>query len=207
MSALAARFAAEGRLHIDNFLAPDGAEGLHALLRASAEWRRVFNQGDRVFELDRDAQAQLTPEKRSALEQAIHNNARYDFQYAYEVIRVVDAKRAGASAMTCFPLRHFLELTRGDQRLSYDHGGADHRLRGRSSHRVRPRPFPHSARRRGGGKAALRRLCLRTNPRWRTEWGGLLLFTETMSLYPARGVQPSTALTCFAFHKHTASVG
>jgi hypothetical protein len=52
-AALAARFAAEGRVRIADFLTADSAEALRAHLRAREDWVQVVNSGARVFDLDR----------------------------------------------------------------------------------------------------------------------------------------------------------
>ncbi len=177
MSALAARFAADGRLRIDNFLAPDGADRLHALLRASEEWRLIFNQSDKVFELDRDAQAQLSPEKRSALEQAIQDNARYDFQYAYEVIRIADGKRARrergdllsnfASFLNSPKAIDAFRTITGEQSIAFADAQAT---------AYGPGHFLTAHDDEVAGKQRHAAYVFGLTPRWRTEWGGLLLF-------------------------------
>lgn len=93
VAGLALRFRAEGRLHIENFLAPAGAIRLHRFLKGSRDWRLIINQGEKLFELDRAAQASLSSEARVALDRAVHAAARYDFQYMYESIRVPDDEK------------------------------------------------------------------------------------------------------------------
>ena len=88
--AIAREFARSGRVHIDEFLDPPSAERLHRFLKASSDWRLIVNQDEKVFDLDRKAQAALTAEARAKLEQAVHAAARYGFQFMFESIRVPD---------------------------------------------------------------------------------------------------------------------
>jgi SM-20-related protein len=89
-SALARRFAGNGRVRIQPFLSEAAAAEIHAAMAARTDWRQVINSGDKVFELDRSVRAQMTAEQRAALEQAVANGARDGFQYRYESIRLPD---------------------------------------------------------------------------------------------------------------------
>ncbi len=60
--ALAHAYAAARRLHVPDFLHPDDAARLHQSLRTRGDWRLVVNQGERSFDLDRAAQAALSPD-------------------------------------------------------------------------------------------------------------------------------------------------
>ncbi len=105
---LAEEYRCTGRLHIPEFLAREDAERLYRFLKASDGWRLIVNQGDRLFELDRDAQAALSPERRRKLDRAVHAAARHGFQYLYESIRVPDEDAArAATATTSIPSRAF----------------------------------------------------------------------------------------------------
>ena len=112
-SALRARYAAEGIVQIASFL-PDGqAETLQGQLRQRADWIRLFNEGGKLFELDRAAQATLDSGQRQDLDDAIYAGARSGFQYRYETIRVPDdqdARRASADPLA----RLALDLSGGD---------------------------------------------------------------------------------------------
>lgn len=86
-------FATKGRIHIPDFLAESEATELLSFLVNSEVWKLVVNSGDKVFELDRRQQANLAAQEKQQLEQAVHAQARYGFQYCYESIRVPDADR------------------------------------------------------------------------------------------------------------------
>lgn len=165
-----------GRLHIPGFLHPDDATLLHQSLKGRQDWRLVLNQGKKSFDLDRAAQAALTPEKKGQLTDAVHAEARYGFQYLYESIRVPDApeQRAGDDPLIAFarfmssdPVRERLRSVTGRpgidfadaQATAYSPGhfltGHDDEVAGKNRHAA---------------------YVFNLNPVWRPEWGGLLLF-------------------------------
>jgi SM-20-related protein len=174
---LALKYAATGRLHIPDFLLPEDAERLHRFLRASADWRLVINQGDKLFELDREAQGALTAEAQAKLQQAIHAAARYEFQYYFETIRVPDDEQARRSTPTPLNLfasflssREVLDLLRqvtacsaidfaDAQATAY---GLGHFLTAHDDEV--PNKNRHAA------------YVFNLTPQWRIDWGGLLAF-------------------------------
>ena len=197
--ALAARFRAAGRLHIPDVLDPEGAARLHGLLRASHEWRLVLNQGDKVFELDRAAQAALDLTARARLEAAVHAAARYDFQYMFESIRVPDedeARRQRGDGLADFArflsspetvalLRHITGRPAIDfadaQATAY---GLGHFL---SAHDDAV-----------AGKNRQAAYVYGLSPAWRPEWGGLLLFHGADGHIEEAYVPMFNSLTLFA---------
>ncbi|HEY0147827.1 MAG TPA: 2OG-Fe(II) oxygenase family protein [Allosphingosinicella sp.] len=174
---LAGRFAATGRLHVADFLAPEDAERLHAYLRASQDWRLVVNQAEKLFELDRAAQAALTSEARGRLTAAVHAAARYGFQYQYESIRVPDEEEARLAAPD--PLNLFaaflsspavIDLLRritGCEGIQFADAqatayGLGHFLTAHDDEVA--------------GKNRFAAYVFNLTPRWRIDWGGLLAF-------------------------------
>ncbi len=177
ISALASRFAQNGRLQIANFLAGETAASLHALLRERMDWRQVLNSSERIVELDRDARAMMSAQQHAALDDAIYAAARTGFQYRYETIRVPDeeeARRVSDDPLAAFASwlssgepRAFLRTVTGSagiafadaQATAYGPGdfltGHDDAVAGRNRHAA---------------------YVLSLNPVWRTEWGGLLVF-------------------------------
>lgn len=172
---LAAGFRRAGRVHVREFLVREDAERLYLFLKGSDAWRLIVNQGDKLFELDRAAQAALTPERMREFEQAVHAAARYGFQYLYETIRVPneDGERGAIED----PLHEFarflsspavLELfatigVRADfadaQATAY---GLGHFL---SAHDDQV-----------AGKYRRAAYVYNLTPKWRPDWGGLLMF-------------------------------
>lgn len=171
------RFARDGRALIPDVLAPDVAEWLHASFRNRTDWRQVMNSGNKVMELDRAAQAALTPEQRAALDTACHAGARYGFQYRFETIRVPDedaARAASDDPLAAFARwwsggepRAFLRAVTGEDAIAFaDAQGTAYA----------PGDFLTGHDDAVEGKGRLAAYVLGLTPRWRLEWGGLLLF-------------------------------
>lgn len=174
---LAKRYREKRRLHISDVLHGEDAEYLYRSLRESNDWRLVINQGNKLFELDRAAQAALSPEQRTALDHAIYKSARTDFQYQYETIRVPDGRferQSQDSILSRFaqflssdPAIAFLKTVTGENDVSFADAqatayGPGHFLT-RHDDAVE-------------GKSRRAAYVFNITPVWRTEWGGVLLF-------------------------------
>ena len=174
---LASQYRNRGRLHIPQFLHRDDADCLYRSLREANDWKLVINQGEKLFEADRSAQASLSPEQRKRLDQAIYRSARHNFQFQYETIRVPDGKRERneeesalnhfARFMCSAPLISFMKFVTGDKDIGYADAqatayGAGHFLTG------------HDDAVQGKNRRAA--YVFNLTPVWRIEWGGLLLF-------------------------------
>ena len=165
------------RLHIADFLHPDDAERLYRSLRKSDAWKLVINQGEKLFELDRTAQAALSPEQSKALDEAVYKAARYDFQYRYETIRVPDGKlqrEEDPSALNRFAqflssqqVISFLTAVTGEEDIEYADAQAT---------AYGPGHFLTQHDDAFEGKQRRAAYVFNLTPVWRVEWGGLLLF-------------------------------
>ena len=175
--ALARQFSEKGKVSIEPFLEVDQAEKLHHALRDRADWRQViYGSGDKIFELDREAQAGLSEDQRESLNQAVYAQARNGFQYRYETLRVPDEaeERAAsddilcrfASFMSGGTARDFLRKVIDDQRVQF----ADAQATAYS-----PGDFLTSHDDDVAGKNRSAAYVLSLNPVWRIEWGGLFL--------------------------------
>lgn len=174
---LAKQYREKRRLHIPDFLENEDADCLYKSLREANDWKLVINQGEKLFELDRRAQADLSSEQRYDLDQAIYKSARYDFQFQYETIRVPDGKRErqkDQSALNRFaqflssePVISFMKTVTGEKDIQYADAqatayGLGHFLNG------------HDDAVQGRNRRAA--YVFNLTPVWRIEWGGLLLF-------------------------------
>ena len=174
---LARQFASSGRLHIPAFLAVEDAARLHQHLRNADGWRLIVNQGEKLFELERAAQESLTDEARRALVDAVHAAARNEFQFMYEAIRVPDdaAERAAksdelsafATFLSSAEVVSLLRRITGCEEIDFADAqatayGLGHFL---TSHDDDVE-----------GKRRHAAYVFNLTPRWRTDWGGLLLF-------------------------------
>lgn len=194
---LAETFARSGRLHIPEFLVPEDAERLRAFLKASSDWHLIVNQGDRLFELDRDAQAALTPARKQALEQAVHAAARYGFQYLYESIRVPDDDAARAAAGD--PLNDFARFLSSDEVLDlFGAIGVDADFADAQATAYGLGHFLSAHDDAVEGKHRKAAYVFNLTPKWRPDWGGLLMFHREDG-HIAEALTPSfNALNLFA---------
>lgn len=204
---LAKAYADAGRLHVPGFLHPDDAALLHHSLRTRQDWRLVVSQGERSFDLDREAQAALSPEQRRQLEQAVHAEARYGFQYLYESVRVPDdpAQRLGGDPLLAFArfmssprVLEFLRLVTRQPAIDFADAqatayGLGHFLTAHDDEV--PGKNRHAA------------YVFNLTPRWRVDWGGLLLF-EGADGHVEQGFTPTfNALNLFTVPQpHSVSV-
>ncbi len=174
---LATQFRDKGRVHVADFLAGDGAERLRAQLRGREDWRLVINQGDKLFELDRPAQAQLSAAQAEQLEEAVNQAARRGFQFRFETIRVPDAERdRAADASLLAQLALFLSSDPVLALLRAVTGREDLRFADAQATAYGPRHFLTAHDDEVAGKSRAAAYVLNLTPEWRADWGGLLMF-------------------------------
>lgn len=173
---LAAEFAAKGRLHVGNLLAGDGAGRLLAHLRARDDWTLVINQGEKLFELNRQAQAAMTAEARAQLDQAVYKGARHGFQFRYETVRIPDEKSARRADDLLHALADFLNSAETLSFLRHIVGHPDIDLADAQATAYGPGDFLTEHDDEVAGKSRRAAYVLGLTPNWRIDWGGLLQF-------------------------------
>jgi Rps23 Pro-64 3,4-dihydroxylase Tpa1-like proline 4-hydroxylase len=205
---LASVYRKEGRIHIPDLLEADNAHQLHRSLKAESRWKLVFNQGDRLFELDRAAQAALSSEQKGQLDSAIHHSARYGFQYCYETIRVPDepAERERsntlldqfASFLSSSAMLSFLGIITGEDRVNFADAQAT---------AYAPGHFLTAHDDEVSGKNRAAAYVYNLTPTWRVDWGGLLQF-EGDDGHVSRAFTPAlNALNLFSVpQRHSVSI-
>jgi len=150
---------------------------LHANLRARDDWRQVVNSGDKVFDLDRATRAKMTPAQIAALDASVHAGAREGFQYRFESIRVPDDAAARADSDDVLAaLATFLSGDEARDLLRTVTGHADIAFADAQATAFSPGDFLTGHDDEVAGKGRRAAYVLGLNPRWRIEWGGLLLF-------------------------------
>jgi len=177
--ALAAEFAARGRIRIHGFLADPVPALLHAELRRREDWRQLVNSGDKLFELDRATRAAMSAEQAQALEAAVQAGARSGFQYRYETLRLTDGDGGGNPGdpelsaftrwMSAGAARDRLRQLTGVDAIDFADGQAT---------AYAPGDFLTGHTDEVPGKHRHAAYVFGLTPQWRTEWGGLLLFHE-----------------------------
>ena len=114
---LARAYGEQDRLHIPDFLEAGDAEHLLAALQASADWKLILNQGDRIVELDRRMQAGLSPEQKMRMNAAVLGAAQHGFQYRYETIKAPHADADRSANPT--PLNAFARFMSSEEVLAF----------------------------------------------------------------------------------------
>lgn len=174
--ALAREYAASGRIRIHDLLVPDGLPELYYHLDEREDWWHLINTPDGVIELDRAARAAMSAEEKAALDARVFEQAQLGFQYRYEGLRVPGDGEAApkddpltefAELMSSEPMLDMLRAVTGYSELSFTDGhatayGPGDFLTGHDDDVV--------------GKDRLAAYVYGLTPRWRLEWGGLLLF-------------------------------
>lgn len=173
---LTEQYQAEGIVRIGSFLPDEHAADLHRELRARTDWKQIFNSGDKLFELGRDTQEEIDPQRRAELNDAIYAGARAGFQYRFETIRIPDeevARRASDDSLA----RLALHLSGGEVRdlLREITGEPAVRFADLQATAYSPGDFLTGHDDQFVGKNRLAAYVLGLTPVWRIEWGGLLI--------------------------------
>lgn len=173
--ALRQDFAQHGRVEISNLLVDGQAEALREELIARDDWKLVLNAGDNVYEISRPDLARLDSARRRDLDRLVIDAARNGFQYRYEAIRIPDRGDAGSSD----PLARFVAFLSSPEVIGRLNGllgngtatFADGQATsyGEGHFLTRHDDDVHGKRRQAAYVFSL-------VPRWRPEWGGLLMF-------------------------------
>jgi Rps23 Pro-64 3,4-dihydroxylase Tpa1-like proline 4-hydroxylase len=175
---LAEIYASKGRVRIQRLLEYDGVAAFYHHLNSRDDWWHLINTPDGVIELDRDTRAALSPERAAEIEALVREGARSGFQYRYEGLRVPnDAAELAAAAedplgefarlMSSEPMLEMLRGVTGCGELAFTDGhatayGPGDFLTGHDDNVV--------------GKNRLAAYVFGMTPKWRPEYGGLLLF-------------------------------
>ncbi len=173
----ARQFAQSGRIHIPSFLKQEQAERLFRHLREREDWRLVINQGEKLFEMDRAAQAALSEEQLAQLDTAVYQRARREFQFRYETVRVPDssAKRA-ADATPLVAFARFLSSPAALGFLRAVTGCSNICFADAQATAYGPHHFLTAHDDDVAGKNRIAAYVFNLTPEWRADWGGLLMF-------------------------------
>lgn len=178
-------YAERGWAQIDGFLAEDSAALLERHLRSREDWRLHLNQGEKLFELDRQTQQAMPDEKQRLLDAAVYRNAAEEFQFRFEGIRVPDDRKS----LGYTPLDRFSRLLNSDSvldRLRRLTGASDIDFADAQATLYSAGHFLTTHDDDVAGKGRRAAYVYSLNPRWRVDWGGLLHMLD--------GSGPATAL-------------
>ena len=177
---LAADFAANGRVQIRDFLVDEDAAALHSEMRRREDWLQIVNSGDKVFDLDRSTRGGMSREQLEALDQAVYAGAREGFQHRYEAIRISDSESEREGSDDLFA-RFALWLSGGEARdfLREVIGRTELDFADAQATAYAPGDFLTGHDDAVEGKNRLAAYVFGLTPKWRAEWGGLLLFHDS----------------------------
>ena len=179
---LAARFRESGRLQILDFLAADPARKLYDVLAASPDWKLAINKGEEILHFDEAAIAAWPPERQATLNRAVAMGGRYGFQFRYETIRLPkESDNTGSEAIAALQeLTHFLSAPEMVAFMRTLTGAADIAFADAHASRYKPGHFltTHDDKSDTMGRRAA--YVLNLTPKWRPDWGGMLLFYDNL---------------------------
>jgi Rps23 Pro-64 3,4-dihydroxylase Tpa1-like proline 4-hydroxylase len=195
---LAGAFRERGRLHIPDFLTVADAEQLLASLEESDAWTLVMNQGDKLLELDRRLQADISPQKQAQVDEAVYAAAQRGFQFRYENIRVPhsDAERAAEpSALNSFA--RFLSNEKTLSILRRITGAADISFADARATSYGPGHFLTTHDDDAPDQSRRVAYVFNLTKQWNVDWGGLLTFHDHGSMIAESFIPAFNALNLF----------
>lgn len=178
-AAYAKVFKTYGRIHIPDLWTPESARFVHDTLSNKTEYNTVFNSIDKVFDLTDEAWSKMNPGELAQLTASIHAGAAERFQFLYQSHRMTeqgepysDEAHPLASVSTFLrgaPFLNFVRKVTGQGAIAFADAQA---TRYRAGHFLTTHTDDV------GGKNRLAAYVINMTPRWRTDWGGLLLFSD-----------------------------
>jgi Rps23 Pro-64 3,4-dihydroxylase Tpa1-like proline 4-hydroxylase len=93
---LRSAFRTAGRLHIPDFLDPEGAEALHHHLLQEVEWSYFLFSRNHLWEVPPEKRSLYSPEQDRALAELAHSAGREGYAFLYETNRLTTRRDDGA---------------------------------------------------------------------------------------------------------------
>jgi SM-20-related protein len=179
IAALSQAFNADGHVSITNFLADDGAQQLHAALSGRQDWAWAVNAGEHVYDIGAEARSAMTAEQLTNLDKRVCSAARDGFQFRFSSIRIPDPVserrpdddiiHAFAEFMRSKAVLDFLRAVSGKSEICFADAQAT---------AYHPGDFLTGHDDDVDGKNRELAYVMVLTPKWRVEWGGLLLFHD-----------------------------
>lgn len=163
------------RLQIVNFLEDGAARLLHRALAESVEWRLTVNRGEQVLDYSREAYEALSNEQKVLLQRGVVAGGRAGFQFCYHTIRTAHDGSPDA------PLARFQDFMGSAAVLDLMRevtGAADIATADAHASRYGPGQFLTTHDDRNPERQRRAAYVLNLTPKWRPDWGGLLLFYD-----------------------------
>jgi SM-20-related protein len=204
---LAAAFDRDRRVRVHHLLVEEGLADLYWSLADREDWWHLINTPDGVVELDGEARAALDENRRTEIEAIAAEGLRSGFQYRYHGLRVPrtddDARAADPLAafsrlMASAAMVDLLRAITGFDGLAFTDGHAT---------AYGPGDFLTGHDDEVAGKDRIAAYVFGLTPRWRLEWGGLLLFHGDDEASVAGQVPRFNTLDLFAVpQRHSVSM-
>jgi Rps23 Pro-64 3,4-dihydroxylase Tpa1-like proline 4-hydroxylase len=179
VDALARVYAQAGRIHIPGILAAECAKAAHQSMRDEVPWQLHFNDAGSVYDLAPEQIRAWPPAKQKLLHQRLNANAVASFQFLFDNFPLSDAhdnpQHHSLYLMRVFEFLNsarFLDFARrltGEPRIA---------LADAQATLYRPGHFLTEHDDSIAGPRRLAAYVLNLTPRWRADWGGLLLFLD-----------------------------
>jgi SM-20-related protein len=175
----AAHYAANGHVRLHAAFAEREAAALHRHLDTELKWSRVVNQGEKTWDLGPASIEAMAGGQDAPLIDAVNRGAREGFQYIYDSVRVSDdSQERRDRGLLVDSLIEALNAQVNLERLRRITGAPDIvRVDGQAT-RYLPGHFLTGHDDDVEGKGRVAAYVVNLTPRWRTEWGGLLLFHD-----------------------------
>ena len=204
---LAASYARDRRVRVHGLLAEEGLAELYWSLADRDDWWQLINTPEGVVELDVESREALDPDRRAEIEEKVADGLRSRFQYRYQGLRVPrtnDAERADdplaafSRLMASVEMIDLLRAITGFEGLAFTDGHAT---------AYGPGDFLTGHDDDVAGKDRIAAYVFGLTPRWRLEWGGLLLFHGADESAAAGEVPRFNTLDLFAVpQRHSVSM-
>jgi len=206
--ALAKEYAAKGRVRINGLLGQDAVAELYEFLHSHDGWWQLFHSAGGIVELDRPSRAKMSAKRRAEIDAEVYELARFGFQYRYEGLRVPDEPEdlegaddplaSFARLMSSESMIEFLRAVTGSDEVAFTDGQAT---------AYGPGDFLTGHDDDVPGKDRIAAYVFGMTPRWRPEWGGLLLFHGDDDASVAGNVPRFNTLDLFAVpQRHSVSI-
>jgi len=180
LAPLAKAFAAAGRVQIPDFLTPSASEALHQALARRTPWVKSLLVEGRNVSASPEQLRRMPPDDLRRLNAMRASEARGGFQFAFDTWPVSDHVEAGGRSG--HPAESFYDLINAPPffdiiaRLTGNDRGV---YCDAQCTRYGPGDFLNTHSDNAEGKHRLFAYVMSLTPEWRTDWGGLLMFTDS----------------------------
>lgn len=213
-------FIKNGHVRINSFLEEVSAKSLAHHIQYRNDWKKIINSDDKIFEIDQITLNSMSNDQRTSLEKAVHESARFGFQFCYSAIRSPETKEVDTPGDL---LKSFVQFMASPEVIDLVRNITDqHAINFADGQATRYESgdflTAHDDAVTGKNRHAAYVFGLTRD--WRNEWGGLLLLHgndssfsgeaprfNSLDLFRVPSVHSVTYVTPFAAHARTSVTG